>query len=78
MTSKMFFVLPFAVAALAGCAGSDRSSSAQSSVRCADLSGSAYLECQQNVTPAANTKSKSFKMVRPKPVNGDFGSIGSR
>jgi hypothetical protein len=47
-------------------------------VRCADLSGSAYLECQQNVTPAANTKSKSFKMVRPKPVNGDFGSIGSR
>jgi hypothetical protein len=42
------------------------------------LSGSAYLECQQNVTPAANAKNKTFKMVRPKAPNGDFGGMGSR
>jgi len=79
MTSKMLFVLPFAIAALAGCAASnDTSSSSQSSVRCADLSGSAYLECQQNVTPASSTESKPFKMMRPKAPNGDFGSMGNR
>ena len=79
MSTKMLFVLPFAVAALAGCAATnDTSPSSQSSLQCADLSGSAYLECQQNVTPAASTKNKSFKMVRPKAPNGDFGSMGSR
>ena len=55
MTSKMLFVLPFAIATLAGCAAtSDTSTSSQSSLKCADLSGSAYLECQKSVTPAAN------------------------
>ena len=79
MSTKMLFVLSFAVAALAGCAATnDTSPSSQSSLQCADLSGSAYLECQQNVTPAANTKNKSFKMVKPKAPNGDFGSMGSR
>jgi hypothetical protein len=78
MTSKMLFVLPFAIATLAGCAATnDTSSPSQSSLRCADLSGSAYLECQQNVTPAANEKNKSFKMVRPKAPTGDFGGMGS-
>lgn len=79
MTTKLLFVLPFAVAALAGCAATNETSpSSQSSVRCADLTGAAYLECQQNVTPAANAKSKAFKMTRPKAPNGDFGSMGSR
>jgi hypothetical protein len=79
MSTKMLFVLPFAIAALAGCsATNDTSPSSQSSLQCANLSGAAYLECQQNVTPAASTKSKSFKQVRPKAPNGDFGSMGSR
>jgi hypothetical protein len=79
MTTKMLFVLPFAIATLAGCAATnDTSSPSQSSLQCADLSGSAYLECQQNVTPAANAKNKTFKMTRPKAPNGDFGSMGSR
>ena len=61
MTTKMLFVLPFAIATLAGCAATnDTSSPSQSSLQCANLSGSAYLECQQNVTPAANAKNKSF------------------
>ena len=78
MTTKLFFILPFAVAALAGCAATDETSpSSQSSLRCADLSGAAYLECQQNVTPAAKTKSDDFKMVRPKARNGNFGGMGS-
>jgi hypothetical protein len=78
MSTKMLFVLPFAVAALAGCAATNDTPSSQSSLQCADLSGSAYLECQQNVTPAANTENKSFKMVRPKAPNGDYGSMGNR
>ena len=79
MTTKMLFVLPFAIATLAGCAAtSDTSSSSQSSLKCADLSGSAYLECQKSVTPASSIDSKPFKMVRPKAPNGDFGSMGSR
>jgi hypothetical protein len=59
-------------------ATSETAPSSQSGVRCADLTGAAYLECQQNVTPAANAKSKAFKMTRPKAPNGDFGSMGSR
>ncbi len=82
MTTKMLFVLPFAIATLAGCAAtsdtSSSSSSSQTSLKCADLSGSAYLECQKSVTPAANAKNKTFNMVRPKAPNGDFGSFGSR
>ena len=78
MTTKMLFVLPFAIAALAGCAATnDTSPSSQSSLQCAHLSGSAYLECQQNVTPAANTKSKPFKTVKPKGPTGGFGGMGS-
>ena len=78
MTSKMLFVLPFAIATLAGCAATnDTSSPSQSSLQCANLSGSAYLECQRNITPAANEKNKSFKMVRPKAPTGDFGGMGS-
>jgi hypothetical protein len=79
MITKMIFVLPFAIATLAGCAATnDTSPSSQSSAQCADLSGSAYLECQKKATPAANTTSQPFKMVRPKAPNGDFGSMGSR
>lgn len=79
MTTKLLLVLPIAVAVLAGCAATNETTpSSQSSVRCADLSGAAYLECQQNVTPAANAKSKAFKMTRPKAPNGDFGGMGSR
>ena len=79
MTTKMLLLAPLAAAILAGCAATnDSATSSQSSAQCADLSGSAYLECQQNVTPAANTKNKSFKMVKPKAPNGDFGSMGSR
>ena len=79
MNIKMLFVLPFAIAALAGCAATnDTSPSSQSSLQCANLSGAAYLECQQNVTPATSTGSKPFKQVRPKAPNGDFGSMGSR
>ena len=79
MTSKMLFVLPFAIATLAGCAATnDTASPSQSSLQCADLSGSAYLECQQNVTPAANAKNKSFEMVRPKAPTGDFGGMSRR
>ena len=78
MSTKMLFVLPFAIAALAGCtATNDTSPSSQSSVECANLSGSAYLECQQNVRPAANTKNKSFKTVKPKGTTGGFGGMGS-
>ncbi len=78
MSTKMLFVLPFAIAALAGCTATRYPTpSSQSSLQCAHLSGSAYLECQQNVTPAANTKSKSFKMVKPKGTTGGFGGMGS-
>jgi hypothetical protein len=78
MSTKMLFVLPFAITTLAACATNDNAPSSQSSLQCANLSGAAYLECQKNVTPAAGTKSKPFKMVRPKAPNGDFGSMGSR
>ena len=79
MVTKMRLMLPFALAALAGCAGTnDSSPPSQSSLQCANLSGAAYLECQKNITPAAGTKSKPFKMVRPKAPTGDFGSMGSR
>lgn len=84
MSTKMLFALPFAVALLAGCASNnDTSSSSQSSLPCADQSGAGYLECQKNVTPTANTStantpSKMFRMLHPKPRNGDFGSMGSR
>jgi hypothetical protein len=77
--TKLLFVLPIAVAALAGCAApNDTSTSSQSSAQCTDLTGAAYLECQQNATPAANTTKEEFKMVRPKARNGNFGSMGSR
>lgn len=79
MSIKMFLIAPLAAAILAGCAtGSDDSTSLQSSAQCADLTGSAYLECQKRATPAANTTTKPFKMVRPKAPTGDFGSMGSR
>jgi hypothetical protein len=79
MSTKMLFVLPFAVATLVGCAATnDSTPSSQSSLKCADLSGSAYLECQKSVTPASSIESKPFKMTRPKAPNGDFGSMGSR
>jgi len=78
MSTKMFLLAPLAAAILAGCAASnDGSTPLQSSAQCADLTGSAYLECQR-ATPAANTTTEPFKMVRPKARNGDFGSFGSR
>jgi hypothetical protein len=79
MTTKMFLLAPLAAAILAGCAATnDSATSSQSSAQCADLSGAAYLECQKKATPAANTTSQPFKMVRPKAPNGDYGSFGSR
>ena len=79
MSTKMFLIAPLAAAILAGCAASnDGSMSSQSSAQCADLTGSAYLECQKRVPPAANTTSQPFKMVRPRAPGGDFGSHGSR
>ena len=79
MSTKMLLLAPLAAAILAGCAASnDSSTPSQSSAQCADLTGSAYLECQKRVTPAANTRSEPFKMVRPKGPGGDYGSMGSR
>jgi hypothetical protein len=79
MSTKMYLLAPLAAAILAGCtASNDSSTPLQSSAQCADLTGSAYLECQKRATPAANTTSQPFKMVRPKAPNGDFGSHGSR
>lgn len=79
MSTKMFLPAPIAAAILAGCAASnDSSTPLQSGARCADLTGSAYLECQKRTTPAANTTPQPFKMVRPKAPNGDCGSFGSR
>lgn len=79
MSTKMFLLAPLAAAILAGCAASsDSSTPLQSSAQCADLTGSAYLECQKKATPAASTKSKPLKVVRPKAPNGDYGSFGSR
>ena len=79
MSTKMFLLAPLAAAILAGCAASkDGSTPLQSSAQCADLTGSGYLECQKRATPAANTTTEPFKMVRPKTRNGDFGSFGSR
>jgi len=79
MSTKMLLLAPLAAAILAGCtATNDSSTSSQSSAQCADLTGSAYLECQKRATPAANTTSQPFKMVRPKAPGGDFGSHGSR
>jgi hypothetical protein len=79
MSTKMFLLAPLAAAILAGCtATNDGSTRTQSSAQCADLTGSAYLECQKRATPASNTTSQPFKMVRPKAPNGDFGSFGSR
>jgi len=79
MSTKMFLLAPFAAAVLAGCAAtSDDSTSLQSSAQCADLAGSAYLECRKQATPAANTTIEPFEMVRPKARNGNFGSFGRR
>ena len=79
MSTKMYLLAPLAAAILGGCAATnDSATSSQSSAQCADLTGSAYLECQQRATPAANTTTKPFKMVRPKARNGNFGSFGSR
>lgn len=79
MSAKMFLLAPLAAVILAGCAASnDSSTPLQSSAQCADLTGSAYLECQKRATPAANTTSEPFKQVRPKARNGNFGSFGSR
>ena len=79
MSIKMFLLAPLAAAILAGCAATnDSSTSSQSSAQCADLTGSAYLECQKRVTPAAKTTSEPFKMVRPRAPGGDFGGHGSR
>ena len=79
MSTKMLVLAPLAGAILAGCAATnDSATSSQSSAQCADLTGSAYLECQKRATPAANTTSKPFKQVRPKAPNGDYGSYGSR
>jgi hypothetical protein len=79
MSTKMYLLAPLAAAFLAGCAATnDSATSSQSSAQCADLSGSAYLECQKKAVPAANTTSQPFKMVRPKAPTGDYGSMGSR
>jgi hypothetical protein len=78
MSTKMLFILPFAVAALAGCAASsDTSRQSQVNAACANLSGAAYLECQKKAEPASRSVNDDFKMVKPKPGRGNLGSVGS-
>jgi hypothetical protein len=79
MSMKMFLILPFAIAALAGCAASEGTSrqAPQANTACSNLSGAAYLECQKSVEPASRSTSKPFKMVKPKGNTGGFGGIGS-
>jgi hypothetical protein len=71
---KKLLILPVAIALLAGCAASNDSSrqTPQANAACADLSGSAYLECQKRVAPATRSADDTFKMVKPKPANGGF------
>jgi hypothetical protein len=76
MSMKMFLILPFAIATIAGCAASE-DTSRQANTACSNLSGAAYLECQKSVEPASRSTSKPFKMVKPKGNTGGFGGIGS-
>ncbi len=79
MNTKTLLILPFAIAVLAGCASSnDTRQAPQANAACVNLSGSAYLECQKKVEPAARSADDDFKMVKPKPVNGNFrGGMGN-
>lgn len=71
---KRLLILPFAMAALAGCAagGSNSENVSQSTANCSSLTGAALVECQQQVQPAGQSVTKPFKMTRMKPVNGNF------
>jgi len=80
MNSKTLLILPIAIALLAGCAGSNDASrqSPQSSADCSTLTGAALVACQKNIEPAARTGDDTFKMVKPKPANGNFrGGMGN-
>lgn len=74
MRMMKFLILPVAIAALAGCAGSS-DTSPQASATCSNLSGAALLECQQNAQPASQTGS-TFKMVHPKAPGGRNSAQG--
>jgi uncharacterized lipoprotein YajG len=75
---KSLFVLPFALAILAGCAGSNdtQTQSPQASTDCSNLSGAALVECQKQVEPTSQTGIAPFKMVKPKPANGKAAGSG--
>src|ERR1044072_6423621 len=72
MMTKTLFILPVTLALLAGCASSSDTQSPQASANCSNLSGAALVECQKEVQPTSSTGS-TFKMVKPKPVNGKTG-----
>ena len=74
MRMMKFLILPVAIAALAGCAGSNNTSP-QATATCPNLSGAALLECQQNVQPASQT-GNTFKMVHPKAPGGRNSAQG--
>jgi hypothetical protein len=76
MMTKTFLVVPVALALLAGCASSNYTQSPQASADCTNLSGAALVECQKQVQPTSSTGS-TFKMVKPKPVNGKTGGAGA-
>ena len=78
MMTKTLFVLPLALAILAGCAGSNntQTQSPQASADCSNLSGAALVECQKSVQPASATGAAPFKMIKPKPANGKAAGNG--
>jgi hypothetical protein len=75
MMTKTLFALPVTLALLAGCASTNNTQSPQANANCTNLSGAALVECQKEVQPTASTGS-TFKMVKPKPVNGKAAGNG--
>lgn len=74
--TKTLLVLPVALALLAGCASSNDTQSPQASADCSSLSGAAAVDCQRDIQPVSAT-GDTFKMVKPKPVNGKSGGAGA-
>lgn len=64
MMTKTLFVLPFALALVAGCASSSDPQSSQASADCSNLSGSALVECQKSIQPASMQKKTPVDMSR--------------
>jgi hypothetical protein len=70
---KSLLILPLVLAGLAACSGnSDPQDVSRQTNACPNLSGAALLECQQQVQPTSQGSTSTFKMARPKPVNGNF------